>query len=173
MENLMQVLQKPLDVKDIEFRVGEIRGKSVDSAWATILAYKNARVDMKRLDEATGGLWQNEYKRDSQGVLQCGIGIKMGDEWVWKWSNGTESQFEKEKGEYSDAFKRAGFMWGIGRELYEFPLLLAQLNSAEVTQDGPKLKATFKFKPNNWTWTMTDTGIIAKDKDGVRLTAKI
>jgi len=168
----MEILQKPLEIKDVEFRVGEVRGKS-DNAWATILAYKNARVDMKRLDEATGGLWQNEYRRDSKGVLQCGIGIKMGDEWIWKWSNGTESSFQEEKGEYSDAFKRAGFMWGIGRELYDYPMLLVKLVDGEVTTDSQgKLKATYKLKPNEWAWEMTKDEIIATQKGVVRLRQK-
>ena len=88
------------------------------SAWGQLVAYKNARVDMERLDEICGAdCWQNQYKRDSNGVLQCGIGIKFDDEWIWKWSNGVPSQFHKEKGEYSDAFKRASTMWGIGRAL--------------------------------------------------------
>jgi hypothetical protein len=38
--------------------------------------------------------------------------------WVWKSDCGTESQVEKQKGEASDAFKRAAVMWGIGRFLY-------------------------------------------------------
>ena len=46
------------------------------------------------------------------------IGINSNNEWVWKSDCGTESQVEKEKGEASDAFKRAGVMWGIGRFLY-------------------------------------------------------
>lgn len=39
--------------------------------------------------------------------------------WVWKWDMGTESDFEEEKGEASDAFKRAAVKWGIGRFLYD------------------------------------------------------
>jgi len=159
-------LQKPLAISDIDFRVGEIRGSS--KAYATILAYKDARVDMNRLDEATEGLWQNKYERDSKGVLQCGIGIKIGDEWVWKWSCGTPSTFEKEKGEYSDAFKRAGFMWGIGRELYDFPVLLAELTSEEARMDQGKWKATFKLKPTEWEWSWEGKKLVAKQGGRMR-----
>ena len=162
----LKELQKPLAISDIDFRVGEIRESS--KAYATILAYKDARVDMNRLDEATQGLWQNKYERDSKGVLQCGIGIKIGDEWVWKWSCGTPSTFEKEKGEYSDAFKRAGFMWGIGRELYDFPVLLAELTSEEARMDQGKWKATFKLKPTEWDWTWEGKKLVAKQGGKLR-----
>ena len=43
-------LQKPLEIKDIDFRVQSIN----NGGYATILAYKDARVDMRRLDEALG-----------------------------------------------------------------------------------------------------------------------
>lgn len=162
----IKALQKPLEISDIDFRVGEIRGSS--KAYATILAYKDARVDMNRLDEVTGGLWQNKYERDSKGVLQCGIGIKIGDEWVWKWSCGTPSTFEKEKGEYSDAFKRAGFMWGIGRELYDFPVLLAELTADEAKLDQGRWKATFKLKPTEWDWTWEGKKLVARQGGKVR-----
>lgn len=36
--------------------------------------------------------------------------------WYWK-------QYWKEKGEASDALKRAGFTWGIGVELYNSPFI--------------------------------------------------
>ena len=40
-------LGKPLDIKSIDFRVQSIN----KGGYATILAYKDARVDMQRLDE--------------------------------------------------------------------------------------------------------------------------
>ena len=56
------------------------------------------------------------------GVLYGGIGISDNQGgFVWKWDAGTESNTEAEKGRASDAFKRAGFKWGIGRELYTAP----------------------------------------------------
>lgn len=51
-------------------------------------------------------------------------------EWVWKWDTGSESNVEKEKGQVSDAFKRAAVKWGIGRFLYD-------LEIAHVKTDGP------------------------------------
>ena len=169
MKEILTKLQRPLTREDIDFRVGSVITST--KIFATILAYKDARTDMKVLDEATDGMWQNEYRRDSKGVLQCGIGIKSGDEWVWKWSNGTASDIEKEKGEYSDAFKRAGFMWGIGRELYDVPTLFLELRSSEYRIESGKAKGTSKLRPNDWTWEITNDlkTFKATDKEGQRL----
>lgn len=54
------------------------------------------------------------------GNLFCTVSVWDTDKGVWvnKQDVGTESNTEKEKGQASDAFKRAAFNWGIGRELY-------------------------------------------------------
>jgi hypothetical protein len=127
------------------------------------------------LDEVFGrDLWQNEYKRDSKGVLQCGIGIynQTINQWVWKWSNGTESNTEKEKGEYSDALKRAGFVVGIGRELYDVPTLFVNLTKDEFFEKDGKVRQTAKFKPNEWNWEITEQHVKASDASGQRVFAK-
>ena len=164
---------RKLRVDEIDFRVGTI-GKSSNGAYCTLLAYKDARVDMAILDEIFGqGLWQNEYKRDTKGVLQCGIAVHYENVgWVWKWSNGTESNTEKEKGEYSDAFKRAGFMWGIGRELYDVPTLFVNMNQDEYFEKDAKIRQTAKFKPNEWNWEITEQHVKATDASGQRVFAK-
>lgn len=160
---------RKLRLDEVDFRVGTA-GKSGNGAYCTLLAYKDARVDMAMLDEEFGqSRWQNEYKRDTKGVLQCGIGVHFANiGWVWKWSNGIESNTEKEKGEYSDAFKRAGFMWGIGRELYDVPTLFVNLNSDEFSVQDNKVKVNGKFKPNKFKWELTDVHIKATDSTGTQ-----
>ena len=155
-----ELLKQPLKRDQIDFKIAQVI-KSNDSIYATILAYKDARVDMQVLDDAVGQMnWQVTYQRDSKGILQCSIGI-FNEEyltWTWKTSNGTESDFEAEKGEYSDAFKRAGFMWGIGRQLYDMPKIYVQLNEQdyyENEKDG-KVKASPKLHPNSWKWTISE-----------------
>ena len=103
---------------EIDLRVGTVTEKGY-----TLLLYKNARVDMAMLDE-TGCIWQRDHK-EIKGNLYCGIGIwnETINQFVWKWDCGVESFSEKEKGEASDSFKRAGFNWGIGRELYTAPFI--------------------------------------------------
>ena len=60
-----------------------------------------------------------------------GIGIYDSElkEWLWRWDCGTESNTEQEKGQASDCFKRAGFKWGIGVELYTAPFIWASVNT--------------------------------------------
>lgn len=104
---------------EIECRVQRVTPKGV-----VLLLYKTARTDADLLDETVGAdRWQNDFKV-VDGTLYGGIGIiypEANGEWVWKWDAGTESNTEAEKGRASDAFKRAGFKWGIGRELYSAP----------------------------------------------------
>lgn len=159
---------RKLRIDEIDFRVG-MANKNSKGAYCTLLAYKDARVDMSVLDEVYKDRWQNEYKRDSKGVLQCGIGVHQeGIGWIWKWSNGTESNTEAAKGEYSDAFKRAGFMVGIGRELYDMPNLFVKLLPNDFTEQNGKVKINGWFKPNDWNWEMTDQMIRATDNDGTQ-----
>jgi len=165
---------RKLNKSEIDFRVGMIK-KTGEKVWCTLLAYKDARVDMAMLDETFGQMnWQTEYKRDSKGILQCGIRVFNSDHghWVWKWSNGTESQTEAQKGEYSDALKRAGFMWGIGRELYDVPTLFVTLNNDEYYMQGDKVKQANKFQPNKWDWEITDKHVKATQNGVQRVYAK-
>lgn len=113
----METLFRKLTASDVEARV-----QSADKDGFVLLIYKNARVDQNILDETfTPFGWQNRYE-EVKGNLYCSIGIRTSiNEWIWKSNCGTESYTEKEKGEASDAFKRAGFNWGIGRELYTAP----------------------------------------------------
>lgn len=108
----------PLSASDVEARVAQCSEKGL-----SLLLYKDARCDMRMLDRAVGPeRWQCRYETIG-GKLFCSVGIKFGDEWVWKSDVGKPSDMEKEKGEASDAFKRACFKWGIGRELYTAPFI--------------------------------------------------
>lgn len=106
-----------LTADEIECRISQISDKGL-----SLLLYKTARTDANLLDEKYGAFsWQNDFKV-VDGVLYGGIGISDNQGgFVWKWDAGTESNTEAEKGRASDAFKRAGFKWGIGRELYTAP----------------------------------------------------
>lgn len=121
-----------LRADEIEVRVNTVSGNS-KSPGCSLLLYKNARCDMNILDETVGPEnWQRKHY-ECKGNLFCSVGIKCGDEWVWKDDCGTESYTEKEKGEASDSFKRACFNWGIGRELYTAPFIWISAASGKVT----------------------------------------
>jgi len=106
---------RALRADEVELRVANLTAKG-----AQFLIYKDARVDKRILDETFGVFgWRNRYEVVN-GNLYCTVDIWDEDkkEWVSKCDCGTESNTEKEKGEASDAFKRACFNVGIGRELY-------------------------------------------------------
>lgn len=103
----------------------QVRVNQVTANGCTLLLYKDARVDRAILDEEFGAMsWQNDFKV-IDGKMYGGIGIYSNDlsEWLWRWDCGTESNTEAEKGQASDCFKRAGFKWGIGIELYSAPFI--------------------------------------------------
>ncbi len=133
---------RKLKAEEIEVKVKQITAKG-----CLLLLFKTARVDMQILDETyTPMNWQCDYKVVNNN-LYCGIGIKTNNEWVWKWDCGIESKEDGEgneaKGEASDAFKRAGFKVGIGRELYTTPFLWA---SVETVLDGQKYQLKNKYQ---------------------------
>ena len=103
----------------------EVKAKTCTEKGAMFLIYKTARTDMAVLDEVFGPMnWRNRYET-IKDHLYCTIEVydEKTNQWVGKCDCGTESDTEAEKGEASDAFKRAGFRWGIGRELYTAPFI--------------------------------------------------
>jgi len=70
----IEELTKPLSIDEIDFRIQSInRG-----GYATILAYKDARVDINRLNKAVGqGNWQRKHEMIGDR-LYCSIGIFNG-----------------------------------------------------------------------------------------------
>ena len=139
-------MNKPRLLKpdEISCRVQQV----TDSNGAIILLYKDARVDMNLLDETYGeSNWQREHT-SIDGNLFCTIKVwdKDKNQWVSKQDVGVESNTEATKGEASDAFKRAGFNWGIGRELYTGPFIFVQLEQGEYqTGMNGKQQASFRF----------------------------
>jgi len=110
-------LRLPLNKDDIEVRISTQQEK-----FFSFLLYKTARVDEKRLSES-GLIWENDFSYSPNGDLVCKI--KYFDErinqWVTRMDTGTDganARGQANKGLFSDAFKRAGFKFGIGAELY-------------------------------------------------------
>lgn len=133
---------RKLKAEEIECRVAQVSAKG-----CSLLLYKTARVDRAILDEHFGSLWQNDFKILG-GKMYGGIGIynKELNQWLWRWDCGTESNTEAEKGQASDCFKRAGFKWGIGIELYSAPFIWLNV---ETQKDGDKYKLVNKFAKYN------------------------
>lgn len=126
--DIFEALARPFEGADVKTRSG---------GGGRQLKYITARVAMNRLDTVVGPEnWRNTFRRESfaEGMecVVCRIEIKVGGEWIGKEDAGgfkvmtekdrTGQQVEDEentvKTAYSDAFKRAAILWGVGRHLY-------------------------------------------------------
>lgn len=158
----MDLKFRNLTADEVEARFGQDYPTGI-----TLLLYKNARVDMTILDETVGPMnWQRDHK-EIKGNMYAGIGIYDDEkkEWVWKWDAGTESRTEKEKGEASDSFKRAGVNWNIGRELYKSPLIWIKKDKLVYSKEG-KLLTRFEvtYLESSEDKTVTCLVIAGKNK---------
>lgn len=139
----METMFRNLEADEIECKISIIKENGL-----SLLLYKTARTDMQLLDETVGAYnWKDDYK-EIKGNMYCCISIYDKDkkEWIDKWDCGVESAFgDKEKGEASDAFKRAGFRWGIGTELYTSPFIWIKAEDCNIKQFKDKLVCSDKF----------------------------
>lgn len=118
-------LGKPFASKDIQWRLGTVRG---DQGLA--FAYMDSRAVRDRLDdliEADLGVsaWDNSFRVFTSGSVSgiiSSITLTLDDgRTVTREDGASFTDFEPVKGGLSDAFKRAGSMFGIGRYLYDLP----------------------------------------------------
>jgi hypothetical protein len=138
-DEMIDKLSAPLKIEDVQF----MASKQLKNNQTLILAYKNARIDQRRLDESVGvGNWQREHKC-VDGHWFCRVGIKIGNEWIWKEDAGEETNFHADKGAASDSFKRACFNWGIGRELYDYPTIMVSGTAKDLYPQYWKWEADY------------------------------
>ena len=149
MEEIRLLSKEDIDVRVAQTNIYNNNGQQVVKV--NLLLYKNARVDMKILDELFTPMgWKRTHKLIGDR-LYCSVEVfneKTG-EWICKEDVGVESNTEAEKGQASDSFKRACVNWGIGRELYTAPRISVELTDKEYTrgQDGKiRVWATFGVK---------------------------
>lgn len=107
-----------LGKEDIDVRVAQTNtynnnGQTVVKV--SLLLYKNARVDMKILDELFTPMGWKRTHRLIGDRLYCQVEVWDAEkkEWICKEDVGVESNTEAEKGQASDSFKRACVNWGI------------------------------------------------------------
>lgn len=161
---------RTLKANEIDCRIQSLNEKN-GNVGAVVLLYKDARVDMRLLDEVVGALnWKREHTIIGDR-LYCTVYIynEHSGEWVGKSDVGTESNTEKEKGQASDSFKRACFNWGIGRELYSAPFTYISLQSNEWYKgnDGkPKSYAKFTVKEIDYDESRNINKLIIVDSKG-------
>jgi len=139
MREILEFLRRPFDPAEVEFKVQQRSKTRPDRG--LVVAYVDARAYQERLDEAVlAGViddWWAEYRLEDkvQGegsalyVVSCTLFLRKGEE-VHRRTDVGEG--ETLKGAYSDALKRAGVQFGIGRYLY-------RIAGEWVTLDGDKI----------------------------------
>lgn len=156
-----------LRADEIECRISMINENGV-----SLLLYKDARVDQRILDETFGLFgWKRSHK-SIDGNLYCTVEIlnKETGEWIAKEDVGTASYSEKEKGQASDAFKRACFNVGIGRSLYSAPFIWIPSSTVTIQKKGDRFvcKDNFVLKQIEYNSEHEIVGlVIATDKGKV------
>lgn len=143
-------LSLPFPPDRVSWRVGST---TQDKKRGMALAYIDARDVMDRLDQVCGPeSWSRRHPEHAGKTVICEIGIKVGDEWVWKADGAGDTDVEAEKGSLSDSFKRAGVNWGIGRYLYDMDTPWVELEPAGRSfkipdKEKARLQALLRGKP--------------------------
>ena len=170
MEEIRLLSKEDIDVRVAQTNIYNNNGQQVVKV--NLLLYKNARVDMKILDELFTPMgWKRTHKLIGDR-LYCCVEVYNPEtkEWICKEDVGVESNTEAEKGQASDSFKRACVNWGIGRELYTAPKISIELNENEYTKDQNsriKVWAYFSVKSIGYdSKTRTITSLEIQDKYG-------
>ena len=170
MEEIRLLSKEDIDVRVAQTNIYNNNGQQVVKV--NLLLYKDARVDMKILDELFTPMgWKRTHKLIGDR-LYCCVEVYNPEtkEWICKEDVGVESNTEAEKGQASDSFKRACVNWGIGRELYTAPKITIELNENEYTKDQNsriKVWAYFSVKSIGYdSKTRTITSLEIQDKYG-------
>lgn len=147
----------------------DARVASVSQTGCSLLLYKDARCDMRLLDETFGPMNWTRSHEVIDGNLYCNVSVwdeekKM---WITKQDVGTESYTEKEKGQASDSFKRACFNFGIGRELYTAPFIWVNLSKADMNAQG-KIKTSFKVQSISYNNKREVNSLVIVDNKGIK-----
>lgn len=111
-----ELLARPFPVDNIKFRPGNAnKAKTM----ALPLAYIDQRDAITRLNEVLGPEnWGCEYLSDG-ARLTCALSLAVDkDTFIIKSNGAGDTDFEGTKGGYSDAFKRAAVLAGVGMYLY-------------------------------------------------------
>lgn len=125
----------------VSWRVGST---TQDKSKGLALAYIDSRDVQGRLDDVVGiDNWQDEYAETSSGILICRLSIRINGHWVTKSDGAGKTDVEAEKGQVSDAFKRAAVKWGIGRYLYSLDSPWVKLEKGKyiASDELPRLRA--------------------------------
>ena len=131
-----------LKAEEIECRVAVVKENGL-----SLLLFMDARAGQKILDELYTPFGWRRSHQSIDGSLYCTLEVWDGEkkQWIGKQDVGTMSEYEKEKGQASDSFKRACYNWGIGRELYTAPFIWITAERAGIQRKENKLVCQERF----------------------------
>lgn len=132
LKQILEQFKKPIPCQ------WRVQSYSKTKALATVMSYIDARDCMELLDQYAIYGWNREHYT-IDGKIYCRVGIYMPDGTIQLRSDcGTESNTEKEKGQSSDSFKRACVNFGIGRFLYDLPIMYIDTDMVKASGNYPK-----------------------------------
>ena len=152
--DIMAQLRAPFAPEDIDWRVGQA---TRDETKVSALAYLTARAVQQRLDDVFGPFgWATKYVEGPDGGVVCELSCKSPDgEWVTKADGSPNTDIEAIKGGLSSALKRAAVHWGIGRYLYDLPMVWCHLKpKGQVYHRTKSGKAMYWDPPKLPSWAM-------------------
>lgn len=136
--DIFKELAKPFDASKIHWRVG---ARNREKTKGIALAYIDARDVMDRLDAVLGpDNWEDRYHLQGKTMV-CELTIRIGDRAITKSDGAGATDVEEEKGQISDAFKRAGVKFGVARYLYGLPNVWVPLKNEKYIESPPPLPA--------------------------------
>lgn len=149
METNKEYLQRLLPLLKQEIKSQwRVQSFSKNKPSATVLCYIDQRDLMDVLDAHCEYGWEKKYEEHA-GNLFCSIGIHMPDGTIhWRSDCGIESNQDAEKGRASDAAKRAGVNWGVGRFLYDKGVEYVTTNAIKADQDRVDGDKVYKRFPD-------------------------
>jgi len=122
-QEIFAALSEPYPEAEIKWRIGS---RTKDKKKIKPLCYVDARTVMDRLDEVVGPEnWQDKYVSMHNGTVVCELTITIPGEpfiEITKSDGAGQTDIEGEKGQLSDAFKRASVKFGMGRYMYKIDM---------------------------------------------------
>lgn len=174
----MEKLFRALEAHEIGVYVTEV----IDNLGAKLALYVPKEVIINLMNESFGLTgWKKEDRfitgastMEKQSAYICSLAVKTDDGWVSREARGTvSSQEDEDKNEEINAFKRASYMWGVGKELRLLPPQLYFPEGKFQTLDSPvphvskKTSDTFVVDKVTYEGQKTDachiSGIVIRD----------
>jgi len=153
-QDLLAKLRAPFPATDVKWRI-QSAGASNSNPWAIVVPYITNRAIQQRLDDTFGFDWENVQKETASGNgFLCGLSVIIDGRTITRWDGAECTHIEPLKGGLSDAMKRAGVQFGIGRYLYQMDSFFADCkifsSRYEAREDGFKYQWMKPGQRDKW-----------------------